>query len=60
MVRPNLVETPCMYKFAAIVAAALLTAVWHSQIAGLVLIGTLIAVFLSVIFKSTSDTGRPS
>jgi hypothetical protein len=49
-----------MYKFAAIVAAALLTAVWHSQIAGLVLIGTLIAVFLSVIFKSTSDTGRPS
>lgn len=47
-----------MYKLLALVASALLAAVWHSRIAGLLLMAVILAVFLVSVFQATD--GRRS
>lgn len=47
-----------MYKFIALAVAALLAALWHSQIAGLILMVVVLAVFLTIMFQATTDSPR--
>lgn len=47
-----------MYKFIALALAALLAAVWKTQIAGIILLVVVLAVFLIVMFQATSDSPR--
>lgn len=47
-----------MYKLLAIVLSASLAAVWHSRIAGLLLVAVVLAVFLISVFQVTD--GRRS
>lgn len=47
-----------MYKFIALALAALLAALWQSQIAGIILLVVVLGVFLTVMFQATSETPR--
>ena len=47
-----------MYKFIALGLAALLAVLWHSQIAGIILVVVVLAVFLTVMFQATTETPR--
>ncbi len=47
-----------MYKFIALALAALLAVLWHSQVAGIILMVVVLAVFLTVMFQATTDTPR--
>lgn len=48
-----------MYKLLALVLAALLAAVWHSKIAGLLLVAVVLGVFLTAVFQATDGRRRP-
>lgn len=42
-----------MYKFLALALSALLAVVWHSRIAGLLLMAVVLVVFLITVFQTT-------
>lgn len=44
-----------MWKVVPVLAAVALAALWHTPTAGLILFGTLLAVFLTATFQSTGN-----